>query len=155
MIDVYAELKRIINALNENEVEYAVCGGWAMAIHGVPRATIDIDLLISAESLEKVFEIAKANDYWLEGLPMTFHDGQFEIRRISKLDDETGFVLMLDLLIVTPEITDVWQNKLIKPLENGSVSVVSREGLIKLKTISGRTQDKADIEKLEEIEDES
>lgn len=155
MIDVYAELKRIINALNENEVEYAVCGGWAMAIHGVPRATIDIDLLISAESLEKVFEIAKANDYWLEGLPMTFHNGQIEIRRISKLDDETGFVLMLDLLIVTPEITDVWQNKMIKPLENGSVSVVSREGLIKLKTISGRTQDKADIEKLEEIEDES
>jgi hypothetical protein len=58
MIDVYAELKRIINSLNENNVEYAVCGGWAMAIYGVPRATVDIDLLISEESLEKVFEIA-------------------------------------------------------------------------------------------------
>jgi hypothetical protein len=154
MIDVYAELKRIINALNENKIEYAVCGGWAMAIYGVPRATVDIDLLISADSLEKVFEIAKANDYWLEGLPMTFHGGQIEIRRISKIDDETGFVLMLDLLLVTPEITDVWENKLTKPLENGAVSVVSRKGLIKLKTLSGRTQDKADIEKLEEIEDE-
>ncbi len=155
MIDVYAELKRIINALNENNVEYAVCGGWAMAIHGVPRATVDIDLLISADSLEKVFEIAKANDYWLEGLPMSFHEGQIEIRRISKIDDETGFVLMLDLLLVTSEIEDVWQNKLNKPLENGTVLVVSREGLIKLKTLSGRTQDKADIEKLAEIEDES
>lgn len=155
MIDVYAELKRIINALNENEIEYAVCGGWAMAIHGVPRATIDIDLLISADSLEKVFAIAKENDYWLEGLPMSFHGGQIEIRRISKIDDETGFVLMLDLLLVTSEISDIWQEKQIKPLENGSVSVVSREGLIKLKTLSGRTQDKADIEKLEEIEDES
>lgn len=155
MIDVYAELKRIISALTENNVEYAVCGGWAMAIHGVPRATIDIDLMISADSLEKVFDIAKSNDYWLEGLPMSFHNGQIEIRRISKIDDETGFVLMLDLLLVTPEIIDVWQNKLIKPLENGSVSVVSREGLIKLKTLSGRTQDKADVEKLMEIEDES
>ena len=155
MIDVYAELKWIIDALNENNVEYAVCGGWAMAIHGIPRATVDIDLLISAESLETVFEIARSNDYWLEGLPMSFHDGQIEIRRISKIDDETGFVLMLDLLLVTPEIIDVWQNKLVKPLENGSVSVVSREGLIKLKTLSGRTQDKADIEKLAEIEDES
>lgn len=155
MIDVYAELKWIINALNENEIEYAVCGGWAMAIHGVPRATIDIDLLISADSLEKVFAIAKENDYWLEGLPMSFHGGQIEIRRISKIDDETGFVLMLDLLLVTSEISDIWQEKQIKPLENGSVSVVSREGLIKLKTLSGRTQDKADIEKLEEIEDES
>jgi hypothetical protein len=155
MIDVYAELKRIINALTANDVEYAVCGGWAMAIHGVPRATIDIDLLISPDSLEKVFEIAKSNDYWLEGLPMTFHDGQIEIRRISKIDDETGFVLMLDLILVTPGIKDVWQSKLNKPLENGAVSVVSREGLIKLKTLGGRTQDKADIEKLTEIEDES
>lgn len=86
---------------------------------------------------------------------MSFHDGQIEIRRISKIDDETGFVLMLDLILVTPEITDIWQSKLTKPLENGSVSVVSREGLIKLKTLSGRTQDKADIEKLAEIEDES
>jgi hypothetical protein len=86
---------------------------------------------------------------------MSFHNGQIEIRRISKIDDETGFVLMLDLLLVTPEITDVWRDKLVKPLENGSVSVVSREGLIKLKTLSGRMQDKADIEKLAEIEDES
>ena len=155
MIDVYAELKRIINALTENKIEYAVCGGWAMAIHGVPRATVDIDLLISADSLEKVFDVARLNDYWLEGLPMTFNNGQTEIRRISKIDEETGFVLMLDLLLVTPEIQDVWQNKLLKPLENGSVSVVSREGLIKMKTMSERMQDKADIEKLEEIEDES
>ncbi|MCW5961747.1 MAG: hypothetical protein KIS76_16420 [Pyrinomonadaceae bacterium] len=62
---------------------------------------------------------------------------------------------MLDLLLVTPEIKDVWQNRQTTPLENCSVSVVSREGLIKLKTLSGRTQDKADIEKLMEIEDES
>lgn len=155
MIDVYAELKRIINALTENKIEYAVCGGWAMAIHGVPRATVDIDLLISADSLEKVFDVARLNDYWLEGLPMTFNNGQTEIRRISKIDDETGFVLMLYLLLVTPELNDVWQHKLTKPLENGSVSVVSREGLIKMKTMSGRTQDKADIEKLAEIENES
>lgn len=82
-----------------------------MAIHGVPRATIDIDLLIPAESLEKVFEIARSNDYWLEGLPLSLHDGQIEIPRISKIDDDTGFVLMLDLLLVTSEINDVWQNK--------------------------------------------
>lgn len=155
MIDVYAELKRIINALNENNVEYAVCGGWAMAIHGVPRATIDIDLLIAEDSLDKVFDIARKNDYWLEGLPMSFHNGQIEIRRISKIDEETGFVLMLDLLLVTPEIVDVWQTKSAETLEDGSVFVVSRDGLIKLKTLSGRTQDKADIEKLMEIEDES
>jgi hypothetical protein len=155
MIDVYAELKCIINALTENDVEYAICGGWAMAICGFPRANDDIDLLISADSLEKVFEIAKSNGYWLKGAPMSFHNGQIEVRSISKTDEETGFVLMLELFLVTPAIVDVWQNKLTKPLENGAVSVVSREGLIKLKTLSGLTRDKADIEKLTEIEGES
>lgn len=155
MIDVYGELKRITGALNESNIEYAVCGGWAMAIHGVARATVDIDLLIAEDSLEKVFDVAKENDYWLEGLPMSFSDGQIEIRRISKIDDETGFVLMLDLLLVTPEIADVWQGKSVKNLENGTVLVVSRDGLIKLKNLSGRTQDKADIERLLEIENES
>lgn len=154
MIDVYSELKKIVNALADNNVEYAVCGGWAMAIHGVARATVDIDLLILTESFEKTIEIAKSNDYWLEGLPMSFHNGQIEIRRISKIDDETGFILMLDLILVTPEIRDVWQTRLTKKLENGAVTVVSREGLIKLKNMSGRTQDKADIERLMEIEDE-
>ena len=151
MIDVYAELKEIINALAENNIEYAVCGGWAMAIHGVPRATIDIDLLVLAESLDEVFRIAKARNYWLKAEPMSFKDGQIEIRRISKIDNQTSFVLTLDCLIVTPELKEIWQTRLTLPLENGTVSVVSREGLIKLKTLSGRTQDLADIEKLREM----
>lgn len=155
MVDVYSELKRIIESLNENEIDYAICGGWAMAIHGIPRATIDIDLLIPSELLEKTLEVARKNEYWLEGMPMSFQGGKIEIRRISKVDEETGFVLMLDLLLVTPEISDVWETKTKKVLENGVVQVVSKEGLIRLKTISGRTQDKADIEKLLEIDDEN
>lgn len=155
MIDVYGELKRILNALNENNVEYAVCGGWAMAIYGFPQATTDIDLLIRDDSLEKVFEIAGANGYESEGAPMSFLDGQIEVRSISKIDQKTGFVLALELFLVTPAITDVWQSRLTKPLEKGSVTVVSRAGLIKLKTLSGLTRDKADIERLLEIEDEA
>lgn len=155
MIDVYAELKEIINVLTENNVEYAVCGGWAMAIHGAPRATVDIDLLVLAQSLEDIFRLVKTRGYWLKAEPMSFKDGRVEIRRISKIDDETGFVISLDFLLVTPELEDVWQTRETLPLEDGAVSVVSRRALIKLKTLSGRTQDLADIERLTEIEDES
>ncbi len=42
------ELSQLISALNENEIEYAVCGGLALAIHGFARATLDIDILIQA-----------------------------------------------------------------------------------------------------------
>jgi len=39
-------LKKIITALNEQRIEYALCGGLAMAVYALPRATLDIDIMI-------------------------------------------------------------------------------------------------------------
>ena len=38
-------LKKIIIALNEHRIEYALCGGLAMAVYALPRATLDIDIM--------------------------------------------------------------------------------------------------------------
>jgi len=40
MLDLYEELKAIISALEENGIDYALCGGLAMAVYGAPRATV-------------------------------------------------------------------------------------------------------------------
>ena len=56
MLDIYHEFERLIAALNERRIEYAVCGGLAMAIHGVPRSTIDIDVLINAKTARQITE---------------------------------------------------------------------------------------------------
>ena len=45
MFDLYEEFKAIVAALGEQGIDYAVCGGLAMAVWGAPRATVDIDLL--------------------------------------------------------------------------------------------------------------
>lgn len=150
MFDLYAEFIAITNALEQRGIEYAVCGGWAMALHGAPRATIDIDLLILADALDEVWQTAYSLGYDIKGLPMTFHGGAVEIRRVSKIDEASGNVLTLDLLLVTPELQDVWATRERVTGVNESLTVVSRAGLIKLKTISGRMQDLADIERLNE-----
>ena len=49
MFDLYYEFRRLIAALDEHLIDYALCGGIAMAIYDRPRATIDIDLLILSE----------------------------------------------------------------------------------------------------------
>src|SRR5215218_6642637 len=102
MSTLLEEFKSITTALNDAAVEYAVCGGWAMAIHGLPRATIDIDLLIVGGDLERVWELAKQQGYDVEGLPLHFDDGIIEIRRISKVDRESKQLFTLDFLLVTP-----------------------------------------------------
>lgn len=146
------EFKSITSSLNNAGIEYAVCGGWAMAIHGLPRATMDIDLLILAEDLDRVLAVAKANGFDIEGLPLHF---EIEIRRISKIDRESKKLITLDLLLVGENSLDIWTNREAVDWREGTTWVVSRDGLIKMKRIAGRKQDLADIEKLEAVTDES
>jgi hypothetical protein len=151
MPKLYDELRSLIDALDREKIEYALCGGIAMAVHGRPRATVDIDVLILSDTLTKVLEIAQQQGYTIRGLDMNFEP--IQIRRVSKIDPDTRTVLTLDLILVTDAIRDVWQGRLKANLEGGYLSVVSKEGLITLKTISGRPQDIADISALMEESD--
>jgi hypothetical protein len=155
VFDLYEEFNSIVSALEEHGIDYAVCGGLAMAVHGLPRATVDIDLLILGESLEEVRELARTLGYTIEAFPMTFSRGAVEIRRLSKIDRDSGIVLSLDLLLVTPEIVEIWQSRTEVAWEAGSLWVVSRRGLMALKSLRSSAQDLADIEQLKEIDNES
>ena len=147
MIDLAEEFEAVISALAEHDVEYAVCGGLAMAIHGFPRATVDIDLLIPAEAEERVYAAVDPLGFRIRANPMHFDQGRMEIRRISKIDP-AGDTLMLDLLLVTPAFENVWRDRTTIDSDFGPISVVSREGLIELKSgrMSGVDQD--DIKRL-------
>ena len=90
---------------------------------------------------EKLGHVAK--------VPMNFANGAMKIRRVSKIDPGVGDVLMLDLLLVTPELQRVWEERTRVEREQGSISVVSREGLITLKTFRSSGQDLDDIKRLQ------
>ncbi|HLG15662.1 MAG TPA: hypothetical protein VJH03_14345 [Blastocatellia bacterium] len=150
MLDLYYEFERLISAFNERHIEYSVCGGLAMAVHGAPRTTIDIDLLIPPESLDGAKTTAGELGYVIEAGPMSFRNGAVEIRRVSKLDPDSGDLLMLDMLLVTPEVAAAWQTRTEVEWEQGRLWIVSREGLIMLKSLRGSAQDLADIERLKE-----
>ena len=149
MIDIYDEFRQVIALLDANEIDYAVCGGFAMAIHGRPRATIDIDLLILSESLEELISAAKAAGYNIRGKDLSFANGVIEIRRVSKIDPESGDLLSLDFLLVTPNLLSVWNSRAYADWEGGKLSVVSREGLIELKRLRSSRQDLDDIAELQ------
>lgn len=155
MSTLLEEFTSFTETLNQSKIDYAVCGGWAMAIHGLPRATVDIDILILSEDLEEIWEIARSLGYDVEGLPLRFHDGVIQIRRISKIDKESKKLFTIDFLLVTESLREVWEDRELIEWEDGQTWTVSREGLIKLKTISGRQQDLLDVKKLQEVENES
>jgi len=148
MIDIVDELRALVGKLDEHKIDYALCGGMAMGVHGFARTTIDIDLLILAEALEPAMAIAKALGYKIRGKDLSFKDGGIEIRRISKIDSETGDLLPLDFLLVTLPLQAIWNSRMEAEWEGGRLSVVSRDGLIELKQLRNSAQDIADIQVL-------
>ena len=149
MFDIADELRALVVVFDKQGIDYALCGGMAMAVHGRLRMTIDIDLLILSESLDEVLAIAKSLGYDLRGKDMSFAKGAIEIRQVSKIDPEDGEVLSLDLLLVTSEIHSMWESRAKADWGGRKLSVVSAEGLIALKQLRGSAQDLADIEALQ------
>ncbi|MGB5986682.1 MAG: DUF6036 family nucleotidyltransferase [Desulfobacterales bacterium] len=148
------ELKALIKKFEEENIEYALCGGLAMAIYALPRATLDIDILIKPNLLEKIDSVTDDLGFTLKAAPMEFHGGKIKIHRVSKIDPATGETLVLDMLIVTPELKEAWNNRLKVEWEHGNISVVSPEGLILLKSYRKSGQDQDDIKYLRSIIDE-
>lgn len=149
MATLLQEFTQLIAAFEKRRIPYAVCGGWAMTIHGAPRATMDIDVMVLPEHLDEAWQVAKDLHYHVEGLPLNFHDGAIQIKRISKVDPDTKALITIDFLLVTDATQQIWRDRQSVEWEQGVISTVSREGLIHLKRLSGRLQDLADIERLE------
>ena len=155
MLDLYDELKALTAGLDANHIAYALCGGLAMAVYGLARATVDIDLLIPEESLDAARAAAQHLGYTVDAAPMNLAGGANKIRRISKIDPETGDLLMLDLLLVTGALAEVWRTRREAEWEHGGLWVVSRRGLIALKQLRRSGQDLDDIARLAEDDDEA
>jgi len=150
LFDLYEELRKITSALDERNIPYALCGGLAMAVYDHPRTTVDMDILILSDSLQPTLEVAEELGYGIRGLDMSFADGAVEIRRVSRIHPTTRHVLTLDMLLVTSAIREVWESRVQADIEGGTLSVVSREGLIALKKLRSSGTDMDDIAKLEE-----
>jgi len=147
-VDLFDELKQLIVALEANQIDYALCGGVALAIHGAPRATQGIDILLRPEDLGRLRDVARSCGFTREALPMDFASG-VTIRRFTKPLAEP---LMLDVLFASGPATSAWDSRLAAEFEGGVVRVVSREGLVSLKLAAGQPQDIADIKRLEEVQ---
>jgi len=142
IFDIYQELRAIVAALNAEGVDYALCGGLALAVHAEPRATKDIDLLVHPDDLARIMVILRALGYRIEAAPMEFSSG-LEMRRVSKIEQEEVFTL--DLVMVNRLLQEIWETRQQVKLTDQPLWVVSKTGLIAMKEIAGRPQDLVDI----------
>jgi hypothetical protein len=151
-------LLRVCDALSEAGVRFAVAGGYAVALHGAVRGTVDVDLVIRLEEASFAKAEAALKGLGLQPrLPVTaaevFRFREEYIRNRNLL--AWSFVNaanpgeLVDVLIAE----DLAQCKPVKITVKGrAVPVVSKADLIRMKTLSGRPQDIEDIAALKRLE---
>ncbi len=153
-MELFEDFCQLVAELNKEKIEYALCGGLAMAVYAFPRATLDIDILIEPETLVKAKAVAAKLGFTFDAGLMKFRKGAIQIYRLTKISPDNQEPLMLDMLLLTPALKDVWESKKIITWDKGKLPVVSPKGLIKLKSMRLSGQDQDDIKNLESIIDE-
>lgn len=150
-------LLRVANSLKKYKIPYAIVGGHAVAFHGAVRGTIDIDFITnwSLKNL-RLIEKALAEINLTPRLPIT-PDDLFNFK--EEYIRNKNLVAWNFININDPSeqidvvITHDLKKESVKKIEvqGETINIISKSGLIKMKTISGRDQDLLDIEALKRI----
>jgi len=148
-MDLFDETRNLLRELEASRTPYALCGALAVAVHGAPRHTSDIDLLTDATSVDQIVAIAKRLGFVFGAAPMAFSDG-VEIHRWSK--GVGAEVLALDIMVVSPAYQEIWDTRERVALSDLVINVVSRDGLIQMKLCAARPKDLMDVENLRSLD---
>ena len=147
MMKIPQDLCEFIASLNAAGVKYVVVGGYAVAFHGHPRFTGDIDILVDP-TLANGELITRAIDaFGFAGLGLQPSDFT-QPDTIIQLGYPPNRV---DLLTDIPGVTfaEAWNDRVSGNVQGVAVPFISRALLIKNKKASNRPKDQADISALE------
>jgi hypothetical protein len=141
------DFSEMLSALSDAGAEYLLVGAHAMAAHGVPRATGDMDLWVrpSPENAERVWHALAEFGAPLDQLSqedLTKPEVVFQIGVVPNRIDIVTSVTGVDF-------EDAWTRREIVELDGVRVGVIARGDLIRNKKAVGRLRDLADIEDLE------
>lgn len=146
-LDLHAELRGIVAALDAAGIAYALVGGLAVSIYASPRATEDVDLLLGREHVLPAVERLASLGFRRAGTPVSVAGERLEIQRLIKIDGSD--LVPVDLLIPNdPALAAILAGREGVIWEGGRLSIVSLAGLRTLKRLQGSAQDLADLEAL-------
>ena len=150
-------IRKVIQSLNHYNVRYALIGGYAVALHGVVRGTVDIDIIIGLN--QPAYENAEAALMAIglkPRLPLTsaelfqFRQEYIDQRNLKAWSfvNFSNPLEVVDILIIEDLDT---VDTVVKRAFGLNITVVTMDALIRLKKRSGRPQDIEDIRALERL----
>lgn len=149
-------LYEIVDILKKYKLKYALVGGYALALHGIIRATMDVDIVLNLtlsdfERAEKALmqiglksrlpiraqDVIKMRKEYIENrnlIAWSFVDYQNPSRQVD--------------ILITENLSDLGVESI--SVSGRKISVVSLEGLLKMKLKANRDKDQLDIKLIKE-----
>jgi len=150
-------LKKLCSVLEKFEIRYALVGGYAVALHGAVRGTVDVDIVIEWQLDTLKATEAALNSLGLKSIIPVSSEDMFSNREhyinnrnliawnFTNPDNPTESVD----IIVTFDLTNTKRVEF--PLSEITVQVLNIDSLIEMKLLASRKQDLADVEALKKL----
>jgi hypothetical protein len=148
-MEVQPDFRELLALFNAHSVEYMIVGGYALAFHGAPRFTGDLDIFVRPDPGNARRILVALNDFGFGSLNLRSDDfsGQDRVVQLG--------VAPVRVDIITSLTGVSWEECLAgqQPGTYGDVPIhfIGREQFVANKRATGRKQDLADLEALGEV----
>lgn len=140
-------LSRHLSFFKAERAEYRVVGRYALAAHGLPRATGDIDLWINptASNAPRVYRALKAFGAPVDRLTISDCESDDLILQIGVPPSRVNVITSIDGV----SFENAWPNRVTIKLDAMTATELGKADLMLNKRTVGRPQDCADVARLE------
>lgn len=138
----------LIACFNKHEVKYVLVGGYSVILHGYPRTTGDLDLLVERTQVNYQSIVEAFQCFMLPTFSMTLENfldvDQFDVFRFGRPPVAVDVITEIKGV----DFDKVWEGKISSNFEGVQVNYISLEDLITTKKAVGRSKDLNDLDNL-------
>ena len=140
------DFSEFVELFLEHNVRFLIVGGYALAAHGLPRATGDLDAWVWTDSNNAQNIVSALQSFGFSNLSITTEDfiKQDSIVQLGYPPFRIDILTSIDGV----DFEQAWSNKFLVELNDREVAFISRDDLIANKKAAGRPQDIADVIRL-------
>ncbi|MCK4752838.1 MAG: hypothetical protein KAS75_05275 [Planctomycetes bacterium] len=145
-MEIQEDFKELLELFNTHKVEYLIVGGYALAFHGAPRFTGDIDLLVKADSENAKHILAALKEFGFGSLKLSENDFTSPNNVIQLGTPPVRVDIMTSITAVDWEKAQA--DKVQANYGDTPTYFISKDNFVANKKALGRKKDLADLEAL-------
>ena len=148
-MEIQEDFKELLELLNAHKVEYLIVGAYALAFHGVPRATGDLDVWVhpTSTNAKHLMEVLTELGFGDVGLQQNDFERPEQVIQLGVPPVRIDLVTSLSGI----RWQDAWPHRAADDYGGVPVGIIGRSEFIANKRATGRQKDLADIEALGEV----